>query len=174
MGCLPAFKYPSVHDTPQVTWEERWHQLLSEMEVDVGRRCVTLRAEAERIAAAATTAVATVPAAAGPTKHAPIGPTAAAATTGNAPARAASPSGNNVAPAPAGVVLSEEARAGVLAARYATLMSPVVHTLEKALRGCGAMEPETPAEVAFAQEVGVGVVSHVPSLLLENTNSMPR
>ncbi len=37
----------------QVTWEERWHALLSELEVDVARRCVTLRAEAERLAGSA-------------------------------------------------------------------------------------------------------------------------
>jgi hypothetical protein len=36
----------------QVTWEERWHTILSELELDVGRRCVTLRAEAARVVAA--------------------------------------------------------------------------------------------------------------------------
>jgi hypothetical protein len=40
----------------QVTWEERWQSLLAELEVDVSRRCVTLRAEAARVAARAAAA----------------------------------------------------------------------------------------------------------------------
>ncbi|KAL6760911.1 hypothetical protein V8C86DRAFT_1010253 [Haematococcus lacustris] len=36
-----------------VLWEERWHSLLTDLDLDVARRCVTLRAEAQRVAGAA-------------------------------------------------------------------------------------------------------------------------